>query len=65
MLHLQQELILIIQDTFVSRNIRFDPLLITENDLFAENRPYHYEQNSQDQQNLHFNTNNSTEDDLQ
>ena len=21
--------------------IRFDPLLITENDLFAENRPYH------------------------
>ena len=43
--------------------IRFDPLLITENDLFAVNRPYHYEQNSQDQQNLHFNTNNSTEDD--
>ena len=41
--------------------IRFDPLLITENDLFADNRPYHYEQNSQDQQNLHFNTNNSTE----
>ena len=37
--------------------IRFDPLLITENDLFADNRPYHY------QQNLHFNTNNSTEDD--
>ena len=23
--------------------IRFDPLLITENDLFADNRPYHYE----------------------
>ena len=43
--------------------IRFDPLLITKNDLFADNRPYHYEQNSQDQQNLHFNTNNSTEDD--
>ena len=43
--------------------IRFDPLLITENDLFADNRPYHYEQNSQDLQNLHFNTNNSTEDD--
>ena len=43
--------------------IRFDPLLITENDLFADNRPYHYEENSQDQQNLHFNTNNSTEDD--
>ena len=43
--------------------IRSDPLLITENDLFADNRPYHYEQNSQDQQNLHFNTNNSTEDD--
>ena len=39
--------------------IRFDPLLITENDLFADNRPYHYEQNSQDQQYLHFNTNNS------
>ena len=43
--------------------IHFDPLLITENDLFADNRPYHYEQNSQVQQNLHFNTNNSTEDD--
>ena len=42
---------------------RFDPLLITENDLFADNRPYHYEQNSQIQQNLHFITNNSTEDD--
>ena len=42
--------------------IRFDPLLITENDLFPDNRPYHYQQNSQDQQNLHFNTNNSTED---
>ena len=43
--------------------IRFDPLLITENDLFADNRPYHYEQNSQVQQNLNFNTNNYTEDD--
>ena len=43
--------------------IRFDPLLITENDLFADNRPYHYEQSSQVQQNLHFNTNNYTEDD--
>ena len=43
--------------------IRFDPLLFTENDLFPDNRPYHYQQNSQDQQNLHFNTNNSTEDD--
>ena len=43
--------------------IRFDPLLITENDLFADNRPYHYEQNSRIQQNLLFNTNNSTEDD--
>ena len=43
--------------------IRFDPLLITENDLIADNRPYHYEQNSQVQQNLHFNTNNYTEDD--
>ena len=43
--------------------IRFDPLLITENDLFADNRPYHYEQNSQAQQNLNFNTNNYTEDD--
>ena len=42
---------------------RFDSLLITENDLFADNRPYHYEQNSQVQQNLHFNTNNYTEDD--
>ena len=43
--------------------IRFDPLLITENDLFADNRPYHYEQKSEVQQNLHFNTNNYTEDD--
>ena len=43
--------------------IRFDPLLITENDLSAGNKPYHYEQNSQLQQNLHFNTNNYTEDD--
>ena len=43
--------------------IRFDPLLITENDLFADNRSYHYEQNSQAQQNLNFNTNNYTEDD--
>ena len=43
--------------------IRFDPLLITENDLFADNRPYHYEQNSEVQQNLHFNFNNYTEDD--
>ena len=42
--------------------IRFDPLLITENDLFADNRPYHYEQHSQVQQNLNFNTNNYTED---
>ena len=45
--------------------IRFDPLLITENDLFADNRPYHYEQNSQVQQNLHFNTNSSLENTLQ
>ena len=43
--------------------IRFDPLLITENDLFADNRPYYYEQNSQVQQNLQSNTNNYTEDD--
>ena len=40
-----------------------DPLLITENGLFADNRPYHYEQNFQVQQNLNFNTNNYTEDD--
>ena len=32
--------------------IRFDPQFITENDLIADNRPYHYEQNSQAQQNL-------------
>ena len=43
--------------------IRFDPLLITENDRFADNRPYYYEQNSQVQQNLQSNTNNYTEDD--
>ena len=30
--------------------IRFDPLLSTENDLLADNRPYHYEQNPQVQQ---------------
>ena len=34
--------------------MRFDHLLITENDIFADNRPYHYEQNSQAQQNLNF-----------
>ena len=43
--------------------IRFDPLLITENDIFADNRPYHYEQNPQIQQNLQFDNNNYTEDD--
>ena len=43
--------------------IRFDPLLITENDLFADNRPHHHEQHSQVQQNLNSNTNNYTEDD--
>ena len=43
--------------------ISFDPLLITENDPFADNRPYHHEQIFQVQQNLNFNTNNSTEDD--
>ena len=43
--------------------IRFDPLLITENDLFADNRPYHHEQNSQVQQNLNFTTDNYTEED--
>ena len=43
--------------------IRFDPLLITENDLFADNRPYHYGRSSQVQQNLPFTANNYTEDD--
>ena len=43
--------------------VRFDPLLITENDIFADNRPYHYEQNPQIQQNLQFDNNNYTEDD--
>ena len=43
--------------------IRLDPVLITEKDIFADNRPYHYEQNSQVQQNLNFTTNNYTEDD--
>ena len=41
----------------------FDPLLITENIIFPDNRPYNYEQNSQVQQNLQSNTNNNTEDD--
>ena len=44
--------------------IRFEPQLITENDLFADNRPYHYEQNSHVQQNLNFNTYNYTEEDI-
>ena len=43
--------------------IRIDPLLITENVLFADNRPYHYEQHSQVQQNLNSKTKNYTEDD--
>ena len=44
--------------------IRFDPLSITEDILFADNRPYHYEQNSQVQENINFNTNNYTEEDI-
>ena len=43
--------------------IRFDPLLITENITFPDNRPFSYEQSSQVQQHLHSNINNLTEND--
>ena len=43
--------------------ISFDPCLITENNLHDENRPYRYEQNIQEQQNLFNNNDNYDEND--
>ena len=41
--------------------ISFDPRLITENNLHDDNRPYHYQQNIQEQQNLFTNIDNQDE----
>ena len=43
--------------------ISFDPRLITENNLHDDNRPYRYEQNIQEQQNLFTNKDHYDEDD--
>ena len=43
--------------------ISFNPRLITANNLHDDIRPYHYEQNIQDQQNLFTNNDNYDEDD--
>ena len=48
--------------------ISFDPRLITENNLIDDNRPYRYEQKSQEQQNLfttneNYNENDNNDDD--
>ena len=43
--------------------ISFDPRLITENYFHDDNRPYHYEQNIQEQQNLYTNNDNNNEED--
>ena len=43
--------------------ISFDPRLITENKVHDDNRPYHYEQNIQEQQNLFTNNDNNNEED--
>ena len=43
--------------------ISFDPRLITENNLHDDNRPYRYEQNIQEQQNLLTNNDNYDEND--
>ena len=43
--------------------ISFDPRLITENNLHDDNRPYRYEQNTQEQQNIFTNNDNYNEDD--
>ena len=41
--------------------ISFEPRLITENSLYDDNRPYRYEQNIQEQQNLFTNNDNYNE----
>ena len=43
--------------------ISFDPRLITENNFHDDNRPYRYEQNTQEQQNLFTNNDNNNEED--
>ena len=43
--------------------ISFDPRLITENNLIDDNRPYRYEQNSQEQQSLFTKNENYNEND--
>ena len=43
--------------------IPFNPRLITESNLHDDNRPYRYEQNIQEQQNLFTNDDNYNEDD--
>ena len=43
--------------------VSFDPRLITENDFHDDNRPYRYEQNIQEQQNLFTNNDNNNEED--
>ena len=43
--------------------ISFDPRLITENNFHDDNRPYRYEQNIQEQQNLFINIDNNNEED--
>ena len=43
--------------------ISFDSRLITENNFHDDNRPYRYEQNTQEQQNLFINNDNNNEED--
>ena len=43
--------------------ISFDPRLITENNFHDDNRPYRYEQNIQEQQNLFINNDNNNKED--
>ena len=43
--------------------VSFDPRLITENNFHYDNRPYRYEQNIQEQQNLFINNDNNNEED--
>ena len=43
--------------------ISFDPRLITENNFHDDNRPYRYDQNIQEQQNLFTNNDNNNEED--
>ena len=43
--------------------VSFDPRLITETNFHDDNRPYRYEQNIQEQQNLFTNIDNDNEED--